>query len=64
MKSIDLKQISTPGLNCCKFFADGKRVTREQFDDIKRRAVRLECLSNASVGGVQTFYSMARLVAS
>lgn len=65
MNTIELTQTSNAGdrnpLNQ-RYTANGKRVSREEFDDIKRRAIRLECFSNASVNGRETFYCTARVV--
>lgn len=64
MKSVELKEVENAGnrdpMNR-RYFADGKRISRDEFDSIKVRAVRLECFSNSSDGGVQTFYCTARL---
>lgn len=56
MKSIELRETED------RYYADGKRITREAFQAIKNEAIsrgRLECLSNARVNGVYTFYSVA-----
>lgn len=68
MNSIQLEQFNIGGIasrdpHSERYLADGKRVTREQFDAIRhdpRR--RLECLSNANQGGVVHFYSISRLI--
>lgn len=38
-----------------------ENASREQFNGIKREAQSLDCFSNASVNGVQTFYCTARM---
>lgn len=63
MQSIELKEVNDGGSmrsEHSKYYADGKRVTREKFNEIKQSAVRLECLSNSQTNGVWTFYSFAR----
>lgn len=64
MKLIELKETEAAGnrdpLNR-RHYADGKRISREQFDAIKRGARSLDSFSNASVNGVQTFYCTARI---
>jgi len=60
-KSIQLTEKHTGGLhNGIKYYADHKRISREEFQDIKQRADKLECMSNGSVNGVMTFYTTAR----
>ena len=61
-KSVELKEVQYGGLadREPKYFADGKRVSRSDFNDIKSIANRLECFSNAQVNGVWTFYCTAR----
>ena len=44
-----------------RYFANGKRVTREEHDAIKRAAIRQDCFSNSNKGGVMRFYSVAYL---
>lgn len=44
-----------------RYYVDGKRVGREDFQDIKRRALRLDTFSNANVNGVWKFYCTATL---
>ena len=44
-----------------RYIANGKRVTREEYDAIKRAAVRQDCFSNSSKAGVMHFYSVAYL---
>lgn len=66
MNSIQLEQFNLGGLasrdpHSERYIADGKRITREQFEAIKRDPRRrLECLSNANQGGVMHFYSISR----
>lgn len=61
-KSYDLEQSSAAGdtnpLNT-KYKANGKRVTREEFDAIRRAAVRHDTFTQGNVNGVRTFYSVA-----
>lgn len=61
-KSYDLEQSAAAGdtnpLNT-KYKANGKRVTREQFDAIRAAAVRHDTFTQANVNGVRTFYSVA-----
>ena len=46
-----------------RYLANGKRVTREQYNEIKRVAVRHDCFSNSNQGGVMHFYSVAHVAA-
>ncbi len=65
--SHNLEQFNIGGAGCRdehseRYLVDGKRVTREAFDAIKRDpSRRLECLSNSNQGGVMHFYSVSRL---
>jgi len=68
MKTYQLEETSIGGdsnpLNR-RYIVDGKRVTREQFDAIRRNPrVRQECFSNSNQGGVWHFYSIAREVSA
>lgn len=62
--SYELEEIDAgPRLVDRKAYANGKRVDRFTFDEIKDRAISygvLDCLSNANNGGVMHFYSRAR----
>ena len=47
-----------------RFWINGKRATREEFQAIKNRAYssgRLECMSTSQALGIYTFYSTAVL---
>jgi hypothetical protein len=46
-----------------RYFADGKRITREEFDRIKREAVTLDCINTYQVNGLRHFDSCARFKA-
>jgi hypothetical protein len=61
LQSIDLREESQGIHGAPRYFADNRKVTREQFQAIKNSAVRLECLSNSQVNGVWNFYSVARI---
>jgi len=61
MKSIQLTEKHTGGLHLgIKYYADSKQISCEEFQDIKQRAHKLECMSNSQVNGVWTFYTTAR----
>lgn len=61
-KLFNLSQASAAGdtnpLNTV-YKANGKRVSRDVFDAIKRAAIRHDCFSQGNVNGVRTFYSVA-----
>ena len=63
MKAIELKQtnnVQQPDPRNDRFFADGKRIGRDEFNDLKRTADRLECFYNYDSGGVRNFCCLAR----
>ena len=39
--------------------ANGNRITADELDSIRHRALRMECFSNCQVNGVYHFYSVA-----
>jgi hypothetical protein len=60
MKSIQLTEKHAGGLHLgIKYYADSKRISREEFQDIKNRAARLENMSNSQQNGVWVFYTTA-----
>lgn len=62
LKSYDLKQSAPAGdTNPANthFSANGRRITRVEFDTIKRAAVRHDSFSTVNVNGVVTHYSVA-----
>jgi hypothetical protein len=58
---IDLREVAIGGIGSpeTRYYANDKRVSREEFRAIKDGST-LECMSNANVNGVTTFYSVAR----
>lgn len=44
-----------------RYFINGKRVTRAEFDAIKRNAVTIDGINTYSVNGKRTFDSVAHL---
>jgi hypothetical protein len=61
-KHIELIEKHTGGLHSgIKYYADDKQISREEFQDIKNEACRLECMSNSQTNGVWTFYTTAVL---
>jgi len=59
-KHIQLEEKHTGGLHLgIKYYADNKRVSESEFREIKERATRLECMSNANKNGVMVFYTTA-----
>lgn len=44
-----------------RFFADGKRITRERFYDLKRQSTRTDSFYNVNRAGVQSFYCTVRI---
>jgi hypothetical protein len=64
LRGIDLREVANVGdtnsFNA-RYYADGKRISGEEYRSIKANAVRLECMTNVCVNGVQTFYSVARV---
>jgi len=64
LKSYDLEQSAPAGdtnpLNT-RYKANGKRVTREEFDAIRTAAVRHDCFQTSNVAGRVTHYSVARV---
>ena len=61
---IELAETSNAGernpLNI-QYTANGKRITREEFQDTKRKAARLDTFYQVKSGGRETFYCTATI---
>lgn len=44
-----------------RYFADGKRIPREKFSELKRESIRTDCFYNVNRAGVQSFYCTVRI---
>lgn len=44
-----------------RYYANGKRVSHEEFQGIKNRSKSLDCIQSVSSGGARTFYTLARI---